>query len=162
MTVVLRHSDRLNLNFVECTGPVTTAQLVALAACAAQNPILLSSDSLNFVGPDADLSGVDMAAMNELFAHYQKAYAPLHFQVYRRTAWVCHSPSAMPHVAVFAREHDALKAFSTNVRRLETIAAACEWLLLSPAEIADVEQRAGFDQIAVFEDEPAARLAAAS
>jgi hypothetical protein len=161
VTVVLRHSETLNLNFVECSGAVSTEQLGALAACAAQNPALLDADSLNLVRPDADLSGVDLAALYALFAHYQTLYAPLRFQVYRRTAWVCQNPSALPHVTVFAREHDARKAFSTNTRRLETLAEAGEWLLLSAAELDDLERGAGFTEIAVFEDAPPVRHALA-
>lgn len=155
LTVVLRHSETLNLNFVECRGAVSTEQLGALAACAAQNRALLQADSLNLVRPDADLSGVDLPALHALFAHYQKLFAPIDFQVYRRTAWVCQSPSAIPHVAVFAGEHAARKAFSTNARRLETLAEAGEWLLLSAEEIADVECGEGFTEIAVFDDAPA-------
>jgi hypothetical protein len=37
----------LNLNFVECSGVVSTEQLGALAALAAQRVRMLKSDSLN-------------------------------------------------------------------------------------------------------------------
>jgi hypothetical protein len=47
VTVLVRHSPTLNLNFVECSGVVSTEQLGALAALAAQRVRMLKSDSLN-------------------------------------------------------------------------------------------------------------------
>jgi hypothetical protein len=155
VTVVVRHSKTLNLNFVECSGVVTTGQLGALAACAAENPMLLQADGLNVVRPGADLSGVDMAALGALYARYQKLFAPVKVQVYRRTAWVCESPAAMAHVAFWDRGDESRKAFSSNTRRLDTIAEAADWLLLSAAERAQIETGEGFLLIARFDDAPA-------
>lgn len=155
VTVLVRHSKTLNLNFVECSGVVTTEQLGALAACAAENPLLLEADSLNIVRPGADLSGVDMAALGALYARYQKLFAPVQVQVYRRTAWVCESPSAMSHVAFWDRGDESRKAFSSNTRRLDTIAEAADWLLLNSAELRQIETGQGFSLIALFDDAPA-------
>jgi hypothetical protein len=160
MPVALRHSETLNLTFVECSGLVSTDQLGGLAACAAETPVLLSSDSLNVIRPDADLSGVDLCALGAMYARYQELYAPLKFQVYRRTAWVCQSPSADAHVDFWVKGANPGKAFSTNVRRVETLAEAGDWLLLSSAELAQIETGEGFVQLAVF-DEPRARRALA-
>ncbi len=154
MTVVLRHSRSLNLNFVECIGEVTTDQLAALAACAAQNSELLGADSLNVVRPGADLSGVDMDALGVLFARYRKLYEPLRFQIYRRTAWVCECPAACAYVDFWVAGEASRKAFSTNARRLSSVAAACEWLLLSVPERAQVESGEGFAEFGRFEDAP--------
>jgi hypothetical protein len=159
VTVVLRHSESLNLKVVECSGAVTTAQLGALAACAAGHPALLEADGLNIVHPNADLSGVDLQALAAHFAHYQSLYAPLRFQIYRRTAWVCQSLSAEAHVDFWVLGDASRKAFSTNARRLETLAEACDWLLLNGAERAQVERREGFIELAVFDDAPDAALA---
>jgi hypothetical protein len=161
VTVLVRHSPTLNLNFVECSGVVSTEQLGALAACASQHETLLKSDSLNIVRAGADFSGVDMAALGALYAHYQKLYKPLQFQVYRRTAWICQCPSALPRVDFWVRGDEARKAFATNTRRLETLAEAAEWLLLSPDESAMLESGESFAEFAHFDDEPARAVAAA-
>jgi hypothetical protein len=152
VTVVVRHSKTLNLNLVECSGVVTTAQLGALAACAADNPMLLEADSLNIVRPGADLSGVDMSALGALYAHYQKLFAPLKFQVYRRTAWVCQSPAAQAHVAFWARGNESRKAFSTNTCQMDTLSEAADWLLLNADERGQVDRYEGFSEIARFDD----------
>lgn len=160
MTVVVRHSKSLNLNFVECTGIVTTEQLGALAQCAAKNPMLLESDSLNVVRPCADLSGVDMAALGALYARFQTMFAPVKVQVYRRTAWVCESPTAMAHVAFWDRGDESRKSFSSNTRHLNSMAEAAEWLLLNAAERGDIESGDGFSLIARFDDAPTQTSAA--
>ncbi len=159
MTVVLRHSERLNLTVVECGGLVTTAQLGALADCAARNAALLEADSLNIVRPGADLSGVELSTLAAHFARYQKLYTPLRFQIYRRTAWICQSPSADAHVDFWVLGDASRKAFSTNARRAETLADACDWLLLSSQEREQVENGYGFVELARF-GEVAGRAAA--
>jgi hypothetical protein len=155
VTVIVRYSETLNLSFVECSGVVTTEQLGALAACAAQNSDLLTSDSLNIVRPGADLSGVDVRALGALYAQYQKLFAPLQFQLYRRTAWICQSPAGEWHVDFWVRGHETRKTFSSNTRRLETLAEAADWLLLSGAELAMLESGDGFIEIDRFNDAPA-------
>lgn len=160
MAVILRYSETLNLTFVECTGVVTTAQLASLARCAAENMAFLKADSLNLVHADADLSSVDLQALAAHFAQYQKLYAPLQFQIYRRTAWVCHSPSAEAQVDFWVLGNASRKAFSTNTRRLNTLAEAADWLLLNQAELAMIETGEGFVEFAVFEDAPPRRAVA--
>lgn len=155
MPILLRYSETLNLSFVECAGAVSTAELGALAACAAKDSALLESDSLNVIRPDADFSAVDIPALSALYARFQTLYAPIKLEVYRRTAWVCQNPSAQAHVDLFAGSRDAGKTFSTNARRMETLSEAGEWLMLSDVELAQVESGEGFTQIARF-NEPAA------
>jgi hypothetical protein len=159
MPTVLRHNQTLNLNVVECTGAVSTAQLGALAAYVAEHPELLGADSLNLVRPCADLSGVDLRELAGFYARYRELYAPLKFQVYRRTAWVCQSASADAHVDFWVTGANPGKAFSTNVRRMETLAEAGDWLLLGGAELEQVERGEGFIELARFQDPEPTRMA---
>lgn len=154
MTVTIRYSETFKLSLTECTGVVSTEQLGDLAECAAQNTELLTSDSLNIIRPGADLSGVDVHALGALYAKFMKLFAPLQFPVYRRTAWVCQSPTADWHVDFWVRGHETLKTFSSNTRRMETLAEAADWLLLSGAELAQLERFETFVDMACFEEKP--------
>ncbi len=154
MTVVLRHSETLELNLVEYAGDVTLAQLKALAAFAARNPAMLKRDNLNIALPGADFASVTFSALDALFARYRALYAQLEFQIYRRAAWVCLSPPVEPYLSYWLGERDLRAAFAANVRRFDNLAEAGDWLLLSPAEIAQVDSCDGFVEHARFDDLP--------
>lgn len=154
MTLVLRHSAALELNLVEYRGVVTLAELHALAAFAADHRDLMVQDGLAVVAPDARFSDVDTDALDELFAHYRQLYAPIKFEMLRRSAWVCLSERAAPQVKHWLGG-DTREGMSSAVRQFDSIAAAGEWLVLSGAEIAAVERGEGFVEIARFQDAPA-------
>ncbi len=160
MTVVLRHNETLELNLVEFTGAVTVAQLQALAGYGARHLPLLRNDAIHLIGESADFGPVDLSQLDALFADYRKLYEPLTFQIYRRSVWLCFSQSAEAHVAYWIGDRDLREGMSSTVRRFGTMAEACDWLVLSPAEAADVERGVGFTDLAVFDDAPP-RLTAA-
>lgn len=154
MTVILRHSERLELNLIEYAGAVTLTQLKALAGFAARNPDMLRRDNLNLVHEDGDFSAIPLPALDALFARYRALYGQLRFQIYRRAAWVCRSSAAEPYVAYWLGERDLREAFAANVRRFDTLAEAGDWLLLSPGEMALLERGESFADVAAFEDPP--------
>jgi hypothetical protein len=68
---------------------------------------------------------------------------------------------ALPHVDYWLGAADMREAMSSAVRKFDTYAEAGDWLLLSPAELAMAQRGEGFVELAVFDDGPPARLAAA-
>ena len=154
MTIVLAHNDVLELNLVESSGPITLGELGAIAAYGARHPEFLKSDTLAIVQPGA-VFAVSFAELDALFSRYAKLYGRLDFQIYRRSAWLCRSPAAQPHVDYWVGGRDLKEALSSAVRQFESLAEACDWLLLSASDLAAVERADGFTEIARFEGGPA-------
>ncbi|HET9231295.1 MAG TPA: hypothetical protein VFO00_08395 [Vitreimonas sp.] len=161
MPVVLSHNETLELNLAEYTGIITIAQLTQVAGFGAKHPDFLKADTLNVVHANTDFSAVDLGELDALFARYKALFAPLNFQIYRRSAWLCLNKVAVPHVDYWLGEHDMREAMSSAVRKFETYTEAGDWLLLSPAELALVERGEGFTELAAFDDAPALPRAAA-
>jgi len=158
--VVLSHNQALELNLAVYTGVITIAQLTQVAGFGAKRPDFLKADTLNVVREDVDFSAVDRAELDALFARYKALFAPLNFQIYRRSAWLCLNKSAEAHVEYWLGEHDMREAMSSAARKFETYAEAGDWLLLNPAELELVERGEGFTELAVFDDAPALGRAA--
>lgn len=161
MTIVLRHSEELDLNRVDYAGAVTLDELAALAAYGARHPLFLRADSLNLVLPGAAFSDVETADLDALFVRYAGLYAPLDFQIYRRAAWVCQNPAAAAHVAYWVAKPALKETLSSAVRCFESFADAADWLLLSPSQRAPLESGETFTEITCFENPPRLRRAAA-
>lgn len=155
MPVVLSHNETLELNLAEYTGGITLAQLMEVAGFGAKNPNFLKADTLNVVHADTDFSTVDLAELDALFSRYKALFAPLNFQIYRRSAWLCLNQAAEGHIKYWLREHDMREAMSSAVRKFDTYVEAGDWLLLSRAELALVERGEGFTQLAAFGEAPA-------
>jgi hypothetical protein len=160
--VVLSHNATLELNLAEYTGIVTIAQLIEVAGFGAKHPDFLKADTLNVVRADTDFSAVDLGELDALFARYKALFAPLNFQIYSRSAWLCLNRTAVPHVDHWLGGHDMREAMSSAARKFETYAEAGDWLLLSPAELALIERGEGFTELATFDDAPALPRAIAS
>jgi hypothetical protein len=154
--ITLRHSEELELNLVEYRDAITMAELERFAEFNGRNVESMTRDCLNIVMPGASFSGVDAAALDGLFARYANLYAPLNFQIIRRAAWICLSQLAAPHVRHWLGG-DARSAMSSAVRQFDSFLEAAEWLVLSPAEMAEVERGEGFVQVAHFETVARAR-----
>lgn len=150
MTVVFRRNDTLELNVVEYQGSVTLAELKALAHAQAHNPGPLKSDTLSWVMPGADFDSIDMATLDELFAFYRGLYSPMHFQIFRRSAWLCQSPGALHHVRHWVGGRNTREEMFSDIRLFETLSEAGEWLILSPVETAMMESGEGFTEQARF------------
>ncbi len=159
MPVVLRHNQELELNLAEYQGSVSFAELEAVAGFLAANPSFLKRDTLSQVLPGADFDTVPLDGLDRLFGHYKKLYAPMNFQIVRRSAWLCQSPAAQAHVDHWLGEPDMREATSSTLRQFATFAEAGDWLVLSEAETVALEARVGFDEIAHF-DYPPTRTAA--
>jgi hypothetical protein len=159
--VVLRHNETLELNVAEYWGAITLGQLTEVAGYGAKNPHFLKADTLNIVRADCDFSAVDLAELDALFTRYKTLFAPLNFQIYRRSAWLCLGKAGAAHVEYWLGEHDMREAMSSTVRKFETFAEAGDWLLLSAAELAQVERGEGFIDLVVFDEAPAMPRAAA-
>ena len=155
MPIVLSHNETLELNLAEYTGIITIAQLTEVAGFGAKRPDFLKADTLNVVRADTDFSAVDLAELDTLFARYQTLFAPLNFQIYRRSAWLCFNKAAEAHIQYWLGEHDMREAMSSAVRKFDSYADAGDWLLLSPSELALAERGEGFTQLAVFDEAPA-------
>ena len=154
MTIVLAHNDVLELNLIEYLSTVTLDELKAIAAYGARHPDFLKSDTLAIVQPGGEFT-VSFTELDALFARYAKLYGRLDFQIYRRSAWLCRSSAAQAHIDYWVGGRDLKEAMSSAVRQFEGLAEACDWLLLSAADIAAVERSEGFVEIARFETRPA-------
>lgn len=152
MPVVLRHNEQLELNLAEYYGSVSLAELEAVAAFLGENPSFLKRDCLSVVLPGVDFAGVEFTALDHIFGRYKILYAPLDFQIVRRSAWICQSPAAQAHVDHWVGRRDAREAMSSTLRQFNAFAEAGDWLVLSEAETIALEMGAGFDEIIRFED----------
>lgn len=147
MTVVLRHNDALELNRVEYRGSVSLDELLALAEFQAGEQSFLTYDVLNWVMPGTDFLSVDFRALDTLFARYRTIFEPLNFLILRRSAWICDSDVAMPHLRHWLGGRDTKDAMSTDARLFESFEAATEWLILSTAEAATLKSGDGFREV---------------
>lgn len=154
MSIVLRHSETLELNIIDYMGAISPHQLKAVAAYGAHHPPFLQVDCLNVVQPDADFSSVDLCVLDALFERYRRLYASLEFQIYRRSAWLCFNPAAERHVEYWTSTRDLRQVISSTVRRFDTLAEAADWLVLGPAELQLLERRESFREITRFDDPP--------
>ncbi len=154
MPVVLRHNEQLELNLAEYRGSVSFAELEAVAAFLAANPSFLKRDTLSLVAPGADFDTVALGALDQLFGRYKTLYAPMDFQIVRRSAWICQSPAAQAHVDYWLGDRDALEAMSSTLRQAMSFAEAGEWLVLSEVETLALETGVGFTEIARFDAPP--------
>lgn len=161
MPVVLRHNEQLELSLAEYHGSVSLAELEAVAAFLAQNPSFLKRDCLSLVMPGADFDRVELTALDRLFGRDKAIYAPMTFQIIRRSAWLCLSLAAQPHIDYWIGGRDTREAISSTLRQFNSYAEAGDWLVLSEAETLALQMGAGFTEIARFEDAPQVGRAAA-
>lgn len=151
MPIMLRHNDVLELNLAEYRGEISLTELDAVAGYLAANPSFLKSDTLSVAHDGATFAAVPMEALDRLFGRYKTLFAPLDFQMLRRSAWLCFSEAAQEHVDYWIGERDTREAFSSTLRQLGSYAEAGEWLVLSPAETAMLESGEGFALLASFD-----------
>ncbi|MEZ5960233.1 MAG: hypothetical protein R3C30_07350 [Hyphomonadaceae bacterium] len=152
MPVVLRHNQLLELNIAEYHGAITLAELQELADFLTTNSSFLKCDCLSIVLPGAAFADVEFDALDRIFGRYKSLYAPINFQIIRRSAWICFSPAAQPHIDHWSGQRDAREAMSTTLRQFETFEQAGDWLVLSEAETLALQTRTGFDELARFDD----------
>lgn len=158
MTIVLRHHGEFELNFVEYSGAVTPAEIMALADFQSGQPTLLTYDLLALIKPDTDLAAVQFSKLDAMYARYRDIFRPLNLVIIRRVAWVCESPSARSHLQHWLGEPEISKTFASDIRVFETRAEAAEWLVYDPAKAAAIVRGDGFTDLARY-DEPAAGMA---
>jgi len=148
--IVLRHNPALELNLVEYRGAITMTELDSFAEFNGRHPESMMRDCFNVVMPGVWFCSVDFSALDALFARYIKLYAPLHFPIMRRAAWLCLSQAALPHVRHWLGG-DARGGMSSAVREFDSFLEAGDWLVLSAAEMAEVERGKGFTEVARFD-----------
>ena len=148
VTIVLRHNETLELNLVEYRDSITLAELKALAGYVAARAEHMRRDNIGIVMPGATFN-VEMTALDSLFALYRDLYSTLEFTMLRRAAWICQSPAAQRHVTHWL-SGDTRGALSSAVRQFDSIADACEWLVLSASDAPVIERREGFLEVVRF------------
>ena len=161
MTVAFRHNQSLELNRVEYHGSVTLAELEALADFQAANPRWLSYDCLNLIMPGADFGKVDFAALDEIFKKYRVLFEPLHFVIVRRSAWICQSPAARPHLHHWISDRDTREGMSSDLRQFDSFADAGAWLVLTHDQTTMLQRGDDFDEVVAFSIPAQAAQAAA-
>jgi len=153
--VVLRHNEQIEMNLAEYHGQVSLLELEAVAAFLAENPSFLKRDTLSVVHPGGTFASVPMEALDRLFGRYKKMFAPLDFQMLRRSAWLCFSEAAQTHVDYWIGGRDSKEAFSSTLRQLSSYAEAGDWLVLNASETAMLETGEGFALLASYDYAPA-------
>ncbi len=161
MPVVLRHNQQLEMNLAEYHGTVSLAELEAVATFLADNPSFLKRDTLSLVLPGGDFGTIELAALDRLFGRYKTIYAPMKFQIMRRSAWLCLSPAAQPHIDYWIGGRDTRESMSSTLRQFGDYAEAGDWLVLNEAETAILERGDGFAELARFDMPPEMARAAA-
>ena len=149
MPAVLRHNEKLELNLVEYWGGVSLAELKAMAAFMAQNPLRLQHDTLTIIQPGCDFDAIAPADLDALFAYYAKLFAPLDIHIMRRSAWVNRSAAAQSALRRWL-SGDARALMRSNVRAFDSLPEAADWLLLNQEDLALIERGEGFVDIARF------------
>ncbi len=152
MPVVLRHNETLELNVAEYHGAITLGELQEVAEYLAANRSFLKCDCLSVVFPGATFENVAFDDLDRIFGRYQTLYAPINFQIIRRSAWLCFSVAAQAHVDNWSGRRDAREAMSTTLRQFASYEEAGDWLVLSEAETLALQNGAGFDELARFDD----------
>ena len=152
MPVVLRHNETLELNIAEYHGAITLTELQAVPEYLAANRSFLKCDCLSVVFPGATFENVTFDNLDRIFGRYQTLYAPINFQIIRRSAWLCFSAAAQAHVDHWSGRRDAREAMSTTLRQFASYEEAGDWLVLSEAETLALQNGAGFDELAHFDD----------
>ena len=100
MPILLRHHEEIELNRVEYSGSVTREELFALAAFFVKETNWLGFDCLNLITPSTDFDTVPLNELDGVYAQYMAMFAPLHFHISRRSAWICQSEAACAHIPV--------------------------------------------------------------
>jgi len=152
--VVLRHNEQIEMNMADYHGQVSLCELEAVAVYLGANPAFLKRDTLSVVHPGATFAAVPLEALDRLFGRYKALFAPLDFQMLRRSAWLCLSDDAQAHVDYWIGGRDAREALSSTLRQLSTYVEAGDWLVLNTAETQALQTGAGFDEVARFEYPP--------
>jgi len=149
------------MNLTEYHGAISLAELDAVADYFAANTSLLKRDTLGLVLPGAHFGDIALPALDDLFRRYAAIYAPLNFEIIRRSAWVCLSPSAQAHIDYWIGGRDTRGAMSSTLRQFSSLAEAGDWLVLSEAETAMLESGESFLELARFAPAPDAPRARA-
>lgn len=152
MPVVLRHNELFEFNIAEYRGAITVGELQAVADYLTANSSFLKFDCLNIVYPGSTFDSVAFDDLDRIFGRYKTLYAPMNFQIIRRSAWICFSPAAQAHVDHWSGKRDAREAMSTTLRQFSSFEEAGDWLVLSEAETLALQAGAGFDELARFDD----------
>lgn len=158
MTVRLRHNYALELNRVEYSGAVTSAELFAHAQYRGEHALWLNYDHLNVIMPDSDASHLQPSDLNRLLVEHRTLFEPQKLLIKRRSAWVCLSPSTLALLHHWMRGRQPDIGEHTDVRVFDTFEAAGEWLVLRADEIAIAARGEGFAEIARFTLPPAQAL----
>jgi hypothetical protein len=154
VTITLRYNQELELNLATYRGAITLPALQGLADFLAAHPQYLKRDALSVLAPDAYFDGVELGALDNLFGRYATLFAPLSFQIIRRSAWICQSSAAQPYVDHWLGRPGMREAMSSTQRQFESYADAGDWLVLGKSGIEAIETGAGFDDVASFDDAP--------
>lgn len=151
MPIVLRHNDVLEISRVEYSGAIRAKDLHDHAEYNAANPAWLGFDCISVIHADVHIAGLSLTELDGVFKAHRQLFEPLNLMFMRRSGWVCDSPMAQRFLGHWIGKRNADKSPWADVRQFESMDAAAEWLLLSPANAALLKSGEGFREIARFE-----------
>lgn len=157
MSIVVQRNDAIELNIVRYCASITPAQLMAFAHQNRAEPANALSDTLIIVEEAADFSAVPFSTLDSLREIYRAIYQAHSLTMVRLSAWLCQSPDARDWVRYWLHGRGPNDGFGAAVQMFDTLAEACDWLVLSPPEMALVKSGAGFREIKRIGPQPPTR-----
>jgi hypothetical protein len=147
----LQHSPSLELNRIVYAGAISTAEMVALAEYQLGHPNWLAYDVFNLIAPDADFSAVRANDLDAIVAKYKALFEPRDLVIFRRSAWLSHSPASQQQLEHWIARRNTRGAQTLQARQFEEFAPAAAWLGLGPDRAHLLESGAEFGEVARYE-----------
>lgn len=150
MPIKVSFNRTLGVRIHQVRGRVTAAEFLALLAFYREHPHLARFDLINLVdeGAETEISAAELSQLREAFVQLQAHVRPF---LVRRSAWVCPNVRAWPVLESWLHGRHSRDAMHIEVCLVAELAEAdC---LFDAIELAAVRDWAGFEEIALFEDE---------
>lgn len=136
------HAGFADFGLFAMSGQIAPKDFAAIQECyLSDGGAAVQRDALYFVRPGTDYSAIGLEAMSAIRNGMISAFRAVPRHIVVRTAFVCLEPRALPAVEAWRDMTQDGDGMASEVGVFETLAAAAEWLALTPAECAEVEAR---------------------
>lgn len=156
MTIILQHSRTVELNRVEYRGPISIAEMHALAEFQLGHPDWIAYDFFSLIAAGADFHALTRNDLDSVVVKYRRLFERKDMIIFRRAAWVSHSPQAQAHLDHWIAQRNAPEGQTQEARQFATCAEAAAWLALPADQAANLETGEGFTELARLESPDAA------
>lgn len=147
MTIILQHSGSRELNRVEYRGPISHSEMHALGEFQLGHPDWLTYDFFSLIAASADFLALTRDDLDAFVVKYPGLFERKDLLIFRRAAWVSHSPQAQAHLDHWISQRNKPEGQTQEARQFETYAEAAAWLSL-PDSAVNLETGEGFTELA--------------